>query len=87
MVFPCKQCGLCCQKVGENPLGRQLDRGDGVCRHYDAVSHLCRIYEHRPLFCNVDAYYERYLANRMSREEWYILNQKVCRRLQQKVEK
>lgn len=87
MVFPCKQCGLCCQKVGDNPLGRQLDRGDGVCRHYDAVSHLCRIYEHRPLFCNVDAYYERYLTKRMSREEWYVLNQKVCRRLQQKKKK
>ncbi len=87
MAFPCNQCGLCCQKVGNHPLGQQLDRGDGVCRHYDADTHLCRIYEHRPIFCNVDAYYDRYLTERMSREEWYAMNQKVCGMLQQETRK
>jgi len=87
MAFPCNQCGLCCQKVGNYPLGRQLDRGDGVCRYYDIDTHLCRIYEHRPIFCNVDAYYDRYLTKRMSREAWYAMNQKVCGMLQQETRK
>ena len=53
-MFPCSKCGQCCKKVGLTPLAKDLDRGDGVCRHYDGATRLCRIYQERPLLCRVD---------------------------------
>ena len=29
----------------------ELDRGDGVCRHLNDKSNLCRIYDDRPPIC------------------------------------
>ena len=73
-MFPCSKCGQCCKKVGRTPLAKDLDRGDGVCRHYDGATLLCR----------VDEYYDRFLKDKMPREEWYRLNQEQCRKLQDK---
>lgn len=83
-MFPCSKCGQCCRHVGSTPLGKDLDRGDGVCRHYDGATRLCRIYQERPLLCRVDEYYDRFLKDKMPREEWYRLNQEQCRKLQDK---
>ncbi len=82
MSFPCKQCGLCCQHVGQSKLYQDLDRGDGCCRYFDDTTNLCRIYDHRPLRCNVDVYYDAYLKDRMTREAYYKINQEVCQKLQ-----
>ena len=83
-MFPCSKCGQCCRHVGSTPLGKDLDRGDGVCCHYDETTRLCRIYQERPLLCRVDDYYDRFLKDKMPWEEWYRLNQEQCRKLQDK---
>lgn len=59
---------------------KELDRGDGVCKHLTA-DNLCSIYTTRPLFCNVDAYYEKFLSDTMSREKYYKMNYEACERL------
>lgn len=87
MPFPCTKCGLCCKNVDKNEVSRHLDRGDGTCKNFDDATHLCRIYETRPLFCRVDAMHTLTRAvrdggrgpNRESnRELWYYEVAKVC---------
>ncbi len=80
-MFPCDKCGLCCQSVSKSPIYKELDRGDGTCRYYDDEKRLCSIYDKRPLLCNVDAYYDTYLKDQMSREAYYQMNLAVCEQL------
>ncbi len=80
-MFPCDRCGACCQSVGRSEAYHDLDRGDGTCRHYDDATHLCRIYDHRPLRCNVDGFYETFLADKMPYEEYVEKNREACRAL------
>ena len=61
-------------------LSAELDRGDGICKHLTA-DNLCAVYNERPIFCNVDAYYEKFLSNKMSRKKFYKLNHTACERL------
>ena len=79
--FNCDKCGLCCQNVGRLDLYSDLDRGDGVCRHYDEKTKLCTIYTTRPLKCNVDAMYNAFFYQTMSRNAFYKLNYEACKEL------
>ena len=81
-MFECDCCGLCCRNIRLSELGDELDRGDGVCKNLTA-DNLCAIYSERPIFCNVDAYYEKFLSHVMSREKFYRLNHDACRRLKE----
>lgn len=60
----------------------ELNRGDGTCKFFDGNSSLCTIYDHRPLICNIDAMYESFYADKMSRDEFYELNYAGCRALE-----
>jgi len=84
MKFNCDCCGLCCRNVGKTFLQIDLDRGDGVCKNL-TEKNLCRIYKNRPLICNVDAYWEKFLSSIISREEFYKINYKVCEELKKVV--
>lgn len=53
-----------------------LDRGDGTCRYLDG--NLCSIYDTRPVKCCVDKCYELYFCDRLTKEEFYELNNKIC---------
>ena len=55
--FPCSQCGACCRHVDLSELTAYLNRGDGVCRYYDQITHLCTIYDSRPEVCRIDQFY------------------------------
>lgn len=77
-MFPCDRCGACCQSVGASEAYRDLDRGDGTCRYYDDATHLCRIYAHRPLRCNVDAFYDAFLSDKMTYEAYVAQNRAAC---------
>jgi len=81
-VFPCEKCGSCCRHVGQTPLGRQLAKPNGVCRHFNEENKLCMIYKNRPIICNVDAFYQNYLQKEMDIDDFYALNKKVCAKLQ-----
>ena len=81
MKFDCDCCGACCKNIRLSKFySAELDRGDGVCKHL-TEENLCAIYSARPLFCNVDAYYEKFLSDKMSREDFYKMNHEACRRL------
>jgi len=78
--YPCQRCGNCCSALHLNPLYRELDRGDGVCRHHDQETKLCTIYKNRPILCNVDAGYA-FFATDMTKDEYYRRNKLACEQL------
>ena len=80
-MYPCQRCGACCRLIGESILTRELAGAEGCCKWLDKSSNLCKRYANRPIFCNVDKYYETFLQNTMSRDAFYQLNQNACRSL------
>ena len=84
--FQCDCCGLCCRNVRRSLLQVTFDRGDGICKFLDTESNLCKIYDNRPIVCNVESYYEKFLADKFSRKDFYELNYKVCKSLKEGVE-
>ena len=83
--FECNKCGACCRTIRRSEYGRELDRGDGICK-YLTDDNLCTIYDRRPFFCNVDAYYDKFFADKMSRREYYEMNHEICAELKRRVE-
>lgn len=77
-MYPCKKCGNCCRRVGDTEIGFLLANENGICRYFDESSNLCRIYNNRPIYCNIDEYYYKYLSKIMSIEEFYELNNQKC---------
>jgi Fe-S-cluster containining protein len=86
-IFDCDKCGRCCQIVGQSDSYKDLDRGDGICKYYDDDSRLCTIYKNRPLRCNIDAYYNKYLKDVFPIEVYYQLNYDICKKLKRKTDK
>lgn len=76
--FPCKQCGLCCQRVHLASETQFLDRGDGTCRHYDAATRGCTVYAERPDICQVAKQYALHYSKLYSWNEFVTLNLQVC---------
>lgn len=77
-MFICNKCGLCCMNVNKSQIYSNLDRGDGICKYFDEDSHLCMIYDNRPLVCNIDKMYEVFFSDSLSLTEYYNLNYKSC---------
>ena len=80
-MFKCDRCGLCCMNLKMSELYGDLDRGDGICRHFDINTKLCAIYKERPEKCNIDKIYEKYFSGKLSREQYYQLNYEACKQL------
>ena len=83
-MFYCDKCGLCCKKVYASDIYANLNRGDGICKYYDDSTRLCKIYNRRPLMCNVDLAYEKIFKHIMTKEEYYNANYKACKLLKSK---
>lgn len=81
-MFKCTCCGECCRKLDKSDVYKELDRGDGTCKYLDGNK--CSIYDERPLLCRIDECYEVYFKEHYSREEYYELNYRVCKQLQNK---
>lgn len=81
-TFPCNQCGLCCQHVHLAEETRFLDRGDGICRHYDTTTRNCSIYAERPDICRVGRQYLLRYAEQYTWNEFVELNLQACEFLQ-----
>lgn len=77
-MFECDKCGLCCIGLDQNETTAYLHDGDGICRHLNQETMLCEIYEERPIFCRVEEYYDKYLAEQMSKEEFMKMNYEAC---------
>ena len=79
-IFPCIACGACCRNLGHAPLYASLDRGDGICCHFDISTNLCRIYESRPKICRVTDMFKAF-EGRFSWDEYVDLNLQSCHEL------
>ncbi|UOP04516.1 YkgJ family cysteine cluster protein [Conchiformibius kuhniae] len=84
--FPCTACGLCCRRVHLSDKTAWLNRGDGVCRHLDGQTNLCRIYAQRPLVCRVEDYYHAHFAEQFDWEEFVKINVAICELFQRENE-
>ena len=79
-MFECNKCGLCCRNLKRSDIYKELDRGDGICKYLDG--NLCSVYDDRPLLCRVDESYDLLFLDKLSKEEYYELNYKACKELQ-----
>lgn len=77
-MFQCDQCGLCCIGLDKSEVTADLHNGDGICKHLDLDTMLCKIYEERPIFCRVEEYFDTYLADKMDKDEFIRLNYEAC---------
>lgn len=53
----CNNCSACCYpQFGWERIWRQMKwlREDGSCKHLNLDTHLCDIYERRPVMCRLD---------------------------------
>lgn len=80
-MFNCTKCGLCCQHV--DLTGLNLEHVNGVCVQYDPEKKECKIYDRRPIVCQIDEGWEFFFKGQMTREEFYELNLKACKQLQE----
>ena len=83
--FICDKCGLCCESLNENEMYADLNDGTGTCRYYDKDTHLCTIYNSRPLKCNVvEAYTGLGFDKLMSYEDYLEMNSNACKDLKRR---
>jgi len=80
-AFPCNGCGACCKSILLSELTSWLDRGDGVCKFFDAMHNICTIYENRPDVCNVRVMYEKYYKDVYFWPEFVAINLMACKTL------
>ncbi len=80
-MFQCERCGQCCRHLDRSEIYKELNRGDGVCIYLK--DNLCSIYETRPLLCRVDESYEYYFKELYSKQEYYELNYKACKKIKE----
>ena len=83
-MFQCDCCGLCCMHIDEFIINDGLNRGDGICKHFDENTHLCQIYENRPIICNVDEFYTSFLSSQISKDEFYSINYESCKQIKER---
>ena len=80
-MFKCDCCGICCRHIRGIAMLEAFDDGTGVCRYLDREHNLCTIYDSRPVICSVDAMYELFFRDEMTREEFYDKNYSACEKL------
>jgi Fe-S-cluster containining protein len=81
-MFPCTQCGLCCQNISQIKELKDYDLGNGVCKYFDYANNSCKIYENRPNICQIDKMFDIEYHKNFTKKEFYIENAKVCNYLQ-----
>ncbi len=80
--FPCTECGACCSSIQGLDFLRDYN-DNGRCIHLQ--NNRCRIYEKRPVLCNIDEAYERYFSRVMNKLDFYYQNALACNQLQEKL--
>ena len=83
-MFPCSNCGLCCQNISTVKELKDFDLGNGICKFYVTETQSCGIYETRPDICRVDKMFTLKYYKDYSKEEFYKLNAKACNEIQAK---
>ena len=84
-MFNCERCGACCRKIGVISWVKDMALSNGICKYLNQKTNLCTIYEKRPIFCNVDAFYKKYYKDKMSIEDFYKINKTECIKIRQSI--
>ncbi|MGL5098495.1 MAG: YkgJ family cysteine cluster protein [Fusobacteriaceae bacterium] len=79
IIFDCDKCGICCKNLNKNEIYATLNRGDGICKNLDEHKNLCKIYNERPLLCNVVEAYKKLFSGSLSYEKYEKLNKESCK--------
>lgn len=82
-MFPCTECGLCCQNIRNIEELKSYDLGNGTCKYFNKLNNQCIIYHDRPNICRVDKMFELVYYKEFTRKEFYIENAKACNKLQE----
>ena len=82
-MFPCTQCGVCCQNIANISELKMFDLGNGVCKYYDVEYKICKIYDNRPTICQIDKMFDLEYHKHFTRKEFYIKNAMACNKLQE----
>jgi len=82
-MFPCTNCGLCCQNIHHVEELKAFDLGNRTCQHFNPQNNGCNIYNTRPNICRVDTMFNLKYHKEFSQEEFYRLNAKACNNLQE----
>ena len=81
-VFVCDKCGACCSHLRAfGAIYSFLDNGEGVCRYFDAETHLCSVYPVRPLLCRIREGYLAFFASSLSWEDYLAGVREGCQML------
>lgn len=83
-MFPCTQCGLCCQNISGIKELKDYDLGNGLCKYFNTETKSCDIYNSRPDICRIDKMYEIEFCQYFTKKEYYFRNATVCNELQKK---
>lgn len=83
-MFPCTCCGLCCQNISAINELKVFDLGNGICKYLDISLNLCKIYNDRPLVCNIDKSFQEKYNKYFNKITFYRENAKICNKLQSK---
>lgn len=83
--FICDKCGKCCENLDKSHIYDDLNDGTGVCVNYDKQTHLCKIYDQRPLKCNIEKSYTLF-KDKITYDEYLNLNYTACKVLKAKGE-
>ena len=81
MSFPCISCGLCCRFSKCVSELQSLQNEKQVCCNFDVKTNKCRIYQSRPLICNIDEMYNQKYSHQMTKKEFYLANLEICYKL------
>ena len=81
-MFQCEQCGCCCRNIGKVAWAKDMALPNGICKYLNQSTNLCSIYNRRPIFCNVEAFYEKFYSNKMTKEKFFNLNKRECKKIQ-----
>lgn len=80
--FVCSKCGSCCMHLTLfHGVYDELDRGDGVCMHFDEKALLCSIYSSRPTICRVEEGYQ-FFSSSIAWDEYITKMKSACLYLQ-----
>ena len=81
MIFPCIQCGLCCRRLDRTVDTIAPENINGICIYLEGS--LCKIYEKRPLCCNIEVAYKLLFKDVLTQKEFYLQNLEICFALNQ----
>jgi Fe-S-cluster containining protein len=89
MSFPCTGCGACCRHIdnAKNIMNTAPELSfpytwddTGICEML-GEDNMCKVYNNRPLICNVDKLMAFYGLNK---KEFYAININGCHKLMKK---